>query len=83
MPIDSETKRRSVIQYAPFTLAPVPDGTIDAADREQATWLYSGIAVGGVAVTGSTGVFGYVMQHRHTNKCGRCRVWWLTWLLGG
>ena len=30
-----------------------------------------------VAPTGKTGVFGYVMQHRHTTRCGRgCRMWW-------
>ena len=41
--IDTQNKRRSVVQYAPFTIAPVADGTIGDADREQATWLYSGL----------------------------------------
>lgn len=45
MGIDTENKRRSVLR-----ILPVPDGVIDAADRQQSTRLYSGILVGiGVA----------------------------------
>jgi hypothetical protein len=40
---DSEDKRRSAINMPPFVVAPVPDGTIDANDRIQATWWYSGL----------------------------------------
>lgn len=39
MSIDTENRRRSVICNLP-----VPDGTIDAADRAQIAWLYSGIS---------------------------------------
>lgn len=43
MAVDTESKRRSASDFFPFVIAPVPDGTIAAADREQATGLYSGI----------------------------------------
>jgi len=43
MAVDTENKRRSAPDFFPFVIAPVPDGTIGAADREQATGIYSGI----------------------------------------
>ena len=46
MAVDSRNKRASAINILPHTIYPVPDGTIDDLDRIQATWLYSGIAVG-------------------------------------
>ena len=50
MAIDSVTKRRSAACCKPFHKAPIPDGTIGAADRAHISWLYSGIAIGVVAV---------------------------------
>ena len=44
MAIDTENKRRSVMDYAGTGIMPVPDGTIDASDRACIGWLYSGIA---------------------------------------
>jgi len=41
MAVDTENKRRSVIQ-----VLPVADGTVVQADRQQVGWLYAGIAVG-------------------------------------
>lgn len=43
MAVDTENKRRSAPNFYPFVIAPVPDGTIGGADREQATGIYSGI----------------------------------------
>lgn len=43
---DTQDKRRSAINISPFVIHPVADGTIDAQDREQATWIYAGITVG-------------------------------------
>ena len=40
MAVDTENKRRSVI-----CVLPAPDGTIAAVDRQQISWIYSGIAV--------------------------------------
>lgn len=49
MAIDTENKRRSVVY-----ILPVPDSTIDQADRQQAIWIYSGIlAAATTAVTPS------------------------------
>jgi len=49
--LDSVDKRRSATGiFHIYTIPPKPDGTIDAQDREQATWIYSGITVGGVPV---------------------------------
>lgn len=44
MPIDTQSKRRSVHGYGIGTIAPVADGTIDSADREHMAWLYAGIS---------------------------------------
>jgi hypothetical protein len=39
MAIDTENKRRSIVH-----ISPLPDGNIiNRADRQQATWIYSGI----------------------------------------
>jgi len=43
MTIDTEDKRRSVSDFYLYVLRPVPDATIGASDREQASGLYSGI----------------------------------------
>ena len=43
MAIDTENKRRSVQAYWVGLARPVPDGTIDAADRATSAWFYSGI----------------------------------------
>ncbi len=40
MAIDTENRRRSTL-----AVLPIPDSTIGAADRLQATWHYSGILV--------------------------------------
>ena len=50
MAVDSENKRRSAISMPFLAVAPVADGTIDAQDREQATWIYSGITLAAPAV---------------------------------
>lgn len=48
--LDTENKRRSATGIFHFyTMPPVPDGTIAALDREQATLIYAGIAAGGLA----------------------------------
>lgn len=46
MAVDSETKRRSVagMLIMALAIAPVPDGTVAAVDREHATAIYAGIA---------------------------------------
>ena len=41
--IDTQTKRRSVSGYSGIIIAPLADGTIDAADREHVAGLYAGI----------------------------------------
>lgn len=43
MAIDTENKRRSVQAYWLGLARPVPDGTVDAADRATSAWFYSGI----------------------------------------
>lgn len=50
MAVDSERKRRSVIQLPPLTVLPPPDGTIDSQDRMIVSWLYGGIAPGALAL---------------------------------
>lgn len=44
MAIDTRDKRASAIGLPTFWIAPIPDGTIDAADRLQIAGLYRGIA---------------------------------------
>jgi len=51
MAIDSENKRRAAVNFPLFTTAPKPDGTIDKADREQATGYYPGIPAGSPAAS--------------------------------
>lgn len=46
MAIDTQTRRRSVSGYSGIVIAPLADGTINAADREHIAWLYAGIAAG-------------------------------------
>lgn len=65
MALDTQNKRRSVIQYAPFTIAPVADGTIGAADREQATWLYSGLPPVAPAGAGTPSLWWFRALLRH------------------
>ena len=44
MAIDTENKRRSVLQCVPgLNTYPVADGSITGQDKEQASWLYSGL----------------------------------------
>lgn len=45
MAIDTEDKRRSASDFYLFVISPVPDGSVGAADREQATGIYSGITI--------------------------------------
>lgn len=46
MAVDTETKRRSALGMLvmALTIAPVPDGTVAAVDREHITGIYAGIA---------------------------------------
>lgn len=44
MAIDTVSKRRSVVQMIAIQTMPLPSGTIGASARENATWLYGGIA---------------------------------------
>jgi len=45
--LDTENKRRGATGVFHFyIIPPVPDGTLDAADRQQATLIYGGIAAG-------------------------------------
>lgn len=48
MAIDTRDKRASTVNLLlPFgRVAPVPDGTLDAGDRQQVSGLYRGIAAG-------------------------------------
>lgn len=49
--LDTENKRRSVTGVIGlFTIPPVPDSTLNANDRMQSTYLYSGIAPGAIAL---------------------------------
>ena len=41
--LDTENKRRAAFNLLPYVIPPVADGTINSNDREQATWIYSGI----------------------------------------
>lgn len=44
MALDTRDKRASVIAFAlPWTVYPNADGTVGAADRQQAAFLYPGI----------------------------------------
>jgi len=44
MAIDTENKRRSVLQCVPgLNTYPVADGVLSVGDREQASWVYSGL----------------------------------------
>jgi len=52
MAVDSESKRRSASQMPWMVIAPVPDGTIAAADRIHATGYYAGIPVGSEVAKG-------------------------------
>lgn len=45
MAIDTQNKRRSTIANLP-----VPDGSIDTADRPQVVWIYSGITISEPAI---------------------------------
>lgn len=49
MAVDTENKRRSVGAYAGGSgmVLPRPDGTVDAADRAAAAWIYSGLDYSG------------------------------------
>jgi hypothetical protein len=47
MAVDTENRRRSAGQHLCLTIHPVPNSSIDAADRANATWIYSGLFVGG------------------------------------
>lgn len=46
MAVDTQNKRRAAWATLLLVVYPVADGTIAAADREQALWIYSGITVG-------------------------------------
>jgi len=49
--LDTTNKRRSATGVQGlFTIPAVPDGTIAALDREQATYIYAGIAAGSAVV---------------------------------
>lgn len=37
-------KRRMAAAFKPILKAPIPDGTISAADREHIAWTYGGLA---------------------------------------
>lgn len=70
MAIDTRNKRGSAVGMVSTTIYPNPDGTIIAADREQITRLYAGIAAGGgptpppppASVTGRKGKFLVILQ---------------------
>ena len=57
MAIDTENKRRSVLQCIPgLNTYPVADGAINSSDRAQVSWIYSGLAIfvksiGGTLIT--------------------------------
>jgi len=43
MSIDSRNKRASALNSLPILVMPTADGTTDANDRQQMTWLYYGV----------------------------------------
>ena len=49
MAIDTEAKRKSAAGLKPFKKILIPDGVLDAADREQIACLYSGILISAIA----------------------------------
>ena len=46
MAVDSKDKRASATHLPWMVIAPTPDGTIDAEDREQISGYYAGITPG-------------------------------------
>lgn len=55
--LDSANKRRSATGvFGLYTIPPVPDGTIAALDREQATYVYAGISPGSAPVSAWTNI---------------------------
>lgn len=51
MAIDTENKRRSVLSYPYFGMAPEADSTLDSGDRAQIAGVYSGFGAPAVALT--------------------------------
>jgi len=51
MAIDSADKRASVLNDGFCVILPIPDGTIDTADRQHLGWVYRGIAAGASVVS--------------------------------
>lgn len=59
MAVDSESKRRSAPNMLVFVIPPVADGTIADVDREQMSYLYSGITPGAPAGGNLQSVLGF------------------------
>lgn len=51
MAIDSADKRASVLNDGFCVILPIPDGTIDTADRQHVGWVYRGILAGASVVS--------------------------------
>lgn len=64
MAIDTENKRRAVIQIIPLATLPVSDGTIDDDDRRMITGVYPGTASVGVGGVGGASTAS-VVYSRH------------------
>lgn len=68
MSVDTRDKRASAVHVSlPWrTALPLPDGTVDAADRPIVVHMYSGISAGGGG--GGGDVDRYVGFHRNNGK---------------
>ncbi len=74
MAVDSETKRRSVLGMVVMALAiaPVPDGTVAAVDREHIIGIYAGItpAAPGVSTTALNIISTTTLSANHVSDSG-------------
>ena len=50
MAIDTSIKRRMASTFLPIWKAPIPSGTIEAADRAHISWIYGGVILAAAAV---------------------------------
>lgn len=65
MAIDTALKRRSAACFKPILKAPLPAGTIGAAQRAHAGWLYAGISISEPTVAYAYKVFAFTSSYRN------------------
>jgi len=69
MAVDTERKRRSVLQIPAFTILPPADSAIDNLDRMVVSYLYGGITpMGPSAETVSTDIVPFVAYIRQVSS---------------